>query len=288
MLTAGGASAEESPHLDVHYVPTPTEVVEQMLDMARVGPEDVVYDLGCGDGRIVIAAVKDRNAKRGVGIDLDPRRITESEQNAGAAGVEDRVTFLQKDLFASDISEPTVITMYLLSNLNRRLIPKLFAEARPGTRVVSHDFDMGNWKPDNAVEIKGTRTHAAYYWMLPANVSGAWVVASPDGGGKDDLTVEIQQVYQQLQGTASDGNGSRALASARIEGTAVSFTTDPPVLHFTGKVEGDVMRGNVEAVDGAIESFTARRREGTKREIVPPDKTADQSWSDPGSGADQN
>ncbi|HUG76415.1 MAG TPA: class I SAM-dependent methyltransferase, partial [Burkholderiales bacterium] len=130
---------------DVPFVPTDQKVVEKMLELARVGPRDIVYDLGSGDGRIVIAAAK--KGARGVGVDIDPQRIEEARENARAAGVEDRVRFVQGDLFKADIGDATVVTLYLLSTVNQRLRPKLLAELRPGTRIVSHAFDMGDWHP---------------------------------------------------------------------------------------------------------------------------------------------
>jgi SAM-dependent methyltransferase len=153
--------------LDVWYVPTTTEVVDRMLDVANVGPLDVVYDLGCGDGRIVIAAAKKYGA-RGVGVDLDPARIREARANAKAAGVENLVTFKVGDLFKTDLTEATVVTLYLLPELNRRLKPKLFAELRPGARVVSHDFDMGReWPADEYIKLG---TDGIYLWNMPPHV----------------------------------------------------------------------------------------------------------------------
>jgi len=150
--------------LDVWYVPTTIEVIDRMLDMANVKPLDVVYDLGCGDGRIVIRAAK-KYGTRGFGVDLDPARIREARANAKQAGVENLVTFSIGDLFETDLKAATVVTLYLLPELNRRLKPKLFAELRPGARVVSHDFDMGrDWPPEESVKLG---TDAIYLWTMP-------------------------------------------------------------------------------------------------------------------------
>jgi tRNA G37 N-methylase Trm5 len=147
---------------DVMYVPTPPEVVEAMLKMANVTATDVVYDLGCGDGRIPIAAAQKYGA-RGVGIDIDPKRIAEAQENAKTAGVADKVTFLNQDLFASDFKEATVVTLYLLPSLNEKLIPTLKA-LKPGTRIVSHAFDMGaSWPPEDRQEVVGK---TIYYWTI--------------------------------------------------------------------------------------------------------------------------
>jgi ribosomal protein L11 methylase PrmA len=148
---------------DVIFVPTPQEVVDAMLKLANVGPRDVIYDLGSGDGRIPITAAKTVGA-RGVGIDIDPQRIREANENARSAGVADKVKFLNQDLFTTDISEATVVTLYLLPSLNLKLLPKLNRELKPGTRVVSHAFDMGTAKPQETLNING---RTVYYWTIP-------------------------------------------------------------------------------------------------------------------------
>lgn len=150
--------------LDVWYVPTPHEVVERMMDVAKIRAGDVVYDLGCGDGRMVIAAAK-KFGTRGVGVDLDPARIREARANAKKAGVEQLVTFAVRDLFETDVREATVVMLYLLPQLNRRLKPRLFEQLQPGARVVSHDFDMGpDWPPDEYVKLGND---GIYLWIMP-------------------------------------------------------------------------------------------------------------------------
>jgi SAM-dependent methyltransferase len=156
----------ERPKLDVVWVPSPTEVITAMLDAARVGPADLVYDLGCGEGEILIAAAK-RYGARGVGIDLDPERIRNARTNAARAGVTDRVTFIEQDLFKTDVSPATVVTLYLLPELNERLRPVLMRALRPGTRIVSHDFGMGDWTPERTIEVELTRTHRVMLWRVP-------------------------------------------------------------------------------------------------------------------------
>ena len=152
---------------DVVYVPTPQEVVDEMLKLAQVTKDDLIYDLGSGDGRIPITAAQ-RHGTRGIGIDINPQRIREANENAREAGVTDRVEFLQQDLFESDISEATVVTLYLLPELNLRLRPQLFEQLRPGTRIVSHDFDMGDWEPDRVVATNEGST--IYLWVVPAEI----------------------------------------------------------------------------------------------------------------------
>lgn len=163
---------------DVPYVPTPQNVVDEMLRLANVSKDDVVYDLGCGDGRLVITAVKNFGARRGFGVDIDPERISDSNANAKAAGVTDRVKFAVQDLFQTDLKEASVVTLYLLPEVNLRLRPKLLSELRPGTRVVSHSFDMGDWKPDKTITVQpgGQRLHL---WTIPAKTSQSSPAAAP-------------------------------------------------------------------------------------------------------------
>lgn len=158
------AQAQLAPRTpDIFYVPTPQEVVDAMLKLAKVTQNDIVYDLGCGDGRIVVTAAQ--MGARGVGIDIDPQRVDEANANVKAAGVNSRARILQGDLFEADIREATVVTLYLLSTLNQKLRPKLLADLRPGTRIVSHAFDMGDWKPEQTMKVGGT---TIYLWRVPA------------------------------------------------------------------------------------------------------------------------
>ena len=163
---------------DVPYVPTPQNVVDEMLRLANVTKDDVVYDLGCGDGRLVITAVKQFGAKRGFGVDIDPDRIAESNANAKAAGVTDRVQFAVQDLFQTDLKDATVVTLYLLPEVNLRLRPKLLSELRPGTRVVSHSFDMGDWAPQKTITVQpgGQRL---FLWTIPAKTTQSTPKATP-------------------------------------------------------------------------------------------------------------
>ena len=152
------------------YVPTPQDVVEKMLAMANVGAQDVVYDLGSGDGRLVVTAAKKLGA-RGVGIDIDPARIAEGKANAKAAGVESRVEFRQQDALAADLSQATVVTLYLLSSSNVKLRPRLLSQLKPGTRIVSHQFGMGDWTPDKVETFTDTNgtSRTLYLWTVGAN-----------------------------------------------------------------------------------------------------------------------
>ena len=167
-LTQVAPAAQAKPQLrdpDVIFVPTPQSVVDAMLKLANVTKNDVVYDLGCGDGRIVVTAAKQFGA-RGVGIDIDPKRIEESNANATAAGVTNLVKFMNTDIFAdsTNLSEATVVTLYLLPSLNVKLLPKLRRELKPGTRIVSNSFSMGEWEPERTVEVDG---RPVYFWTMP-------------------------------------------------------------------------------------------------------------------------
>jgi precorrin-6B methylase 2 len=159
---------------DVVFVPTPQDVVEAMLKVAKVGKGDVLYDLGSGDGRIPITAAQKHGIARGVGIDINPERIKEANENLAKARVGDRVRFINADLFESDLSEATVVTLYLLPALNLKLLPKLLKELKPGTRIVSHAFDMGKWKPEQTLKV-GTRD--VYFWTIPAPGTPAYKAA---------------------------------------------------------------------------------------------------------------
>ncbi|MBW4631589.1 MAG: class I SAM-dependent methyltransferase [Iphinoe sp. HA4291-MV1] len=157
--------AEQTP--DVVYVPTPPEVVDRMLKVAKVGKSDILYDLGSGDGRIPITAVQKYGVKKAIGIDIDPKRIKEANENAKKAGVTDKVKFLRQDLFKSNFSEATVVTLYLLPELNVRLRSQLFKQLKPGTRIVSHAFDMGEWKPEKVEQVDG---RTVYFWTIPKQI----------------------------------------------------------------------------------------------------------------------
>jgi len=159
------AKAQRAP--DVPYQPSTMEVVQVMLRLGRVGAADVVYDLGCGDGRIVIAAVRERGA-RGVCVDIDPKRIAEAQENARRAGVDDRIRFLTQDLFVTDIRDATAVMLFLWPEVNRALRPKLLRELKPGTRIVSHWHDMGDWRPQETVRVSsGGRERPIYLWTIP-------------------------------------------------------------------------------------------------------------------------
>ena len=177
---APAAAQKELRAPDVVFVPTPQEVVEAMLKVAKVGKGDVLYDLGSGDGRIPITAAQKYRIARGIGIDISPERIKEANENLRKARVGDRVRFVNADLFESDLRDATVITLYLLPTLNLKLLPKMLKEVKPGTRVVSHAFDMGSWKPQQTLKV-GTRS--VYFWTIPAPGTPAYEAALAAAAG---------------------------------------------------------------------------------------------------------
>ncbi|MBS3921212.1 MAG: methyltransferase domain-containing protein [Deltaproteobacteria bacterium] len=237
---------------DVHFDPTPWDVVEAMLNKAGVNQDDVVYDLGCGDGRFVILAAKNFGA-RGVGVDIDPVRIKESKENAQKAKVADRTTFIEGDLFKADIREATVVTLYLLNDLNYQLRQKLFRELKPGTRIVSYTFDMADWEPDEMMQI---RDRFFYYWVIPADVKGIWRfnIASLGGDLQDQLT--LNQKYQEVSGKIIVQGREFHIRDQRLKGNQVSFGIRYNVegqnvlMKFSGRVTGDLLEGSVEVQGG--------------------------------------
>lgn len=217
--------------LDVPYVPTPHEAVYRMLEMAHVQPDDYVIDLGSGDGRIVIAAARDWGVKRALGIDIDPERIAEANDGAKKAGVEDLVRFERGNLYEMDFSDVDVLTMYLLPSINLDLRPIILEKLRPGTRVVSHAFDMGDWRPDEWILVQG---RYVYKWVVPARVEGQWEITRPDGSR---FTVDIKQTYQRIEGMAVIDAHTRPLVFADINGPTLRFSLANE--HYTGLVEGE-------------------------------------------------
>jgi SAM-dependent methyltransferase len=247
---------------DVPYVPTPQSVVDRMLEIAQVGADDIVYDLGCGDGRIVVTAARDRGA-RGVGIDIDPQRIRESNENARLAGVTDKVEFRVEDLFITDFSETTVLTLYLLPAVNMELRPKILSELKPGSRVVSHDFDMGEWEPDQSEMLDYS---AIFFWVVPANVSGTWTLRQDE----KEVQIILVQQFQKVHGWLQEDGKEVPLSEVSLQGDQIAFTVDQEVdgkltpVVYRARVEGNRMTGDREV--GGV-PFSAEREEGTERPL---------------------
>lgn len=236
--------------LDVPYVPTDEKIVNAMLDLGEVTRDDVLYDLGCGDGRIVVAAALERNT-RGVGIDVDPLRISEAIEYAAHTGVEYLATFMEGDLMEADFSDATVVTLYLLDLVNIQLRPRLLDELRPGTRIISHAFDMGDWKPDQRQSCGSINI---YKWIVPAKVAGTWEWSTTDG---DTYRVELKQKYQQLSGKAWINGEEAVLKNALIKGDLIELVISKKA---NTRPVGFIMRSvgrELVAVEGGLQATPA-------------------------------
>jgi SAM-dependent methyltransferase len=246
---AGAAAPGVLPDIPTPYLPSTTVAVDEMLRLAGVGTEDVVVDLGSGDGRIVIAAARDYGA-RGLGIELDPKLVAESQANARQAGVAERVSFRQGDVLAVDIREATVVTLYLLPGLVEKLKPRLLAQLRPGTRIVAHDYGFTDWKPDRRVII--SKTYLLY--VVPAAVAGRWRLSASLPGGERDFEFELEQQFQDIRGGARVAGGFLPAFEARLEGDRIAFVlVDDGVSHrFEGRVQGTLL------MEGVVRSGVGR------------------------------
>ena len=273
-LAASPAFAQSA---DVPYVPTPQNVVEAMLDLAKVGPQDYVIDLGSGDGRIIITAAKKYGA-RGFGVELDGALVADARREAERQGVKERAQFLAQNLFITELDRATVITSYLFPRINMQLRPRIFGEVKPGTRVVSHEFDFGNWKPDAHVTVPvpnkryGPPSSDVYLWIVPANAAGRWRWQFTGGeGGVFEVT--LAQTFQMLEGSARvDGRDAR-IESAKLSGTELALAvvapgkSGPARFDLIGRIEGDAIRGKARVreagVDREIEWQATRIARGT-------------------------
>jgi SAM-dependent methyltransferase len=233
-------------HAQVPFVPTPQVTVDEMLRIAGVGPQDFVLDLGSGDGRIVITAARKFGA-RAMGVDLDYHLVIQSEEGARQAGVEDKVKFVQQDLFKTDLDQATVITMYLLPAVTRKLVPSLL-NLKPGTRIVSHDFDLGDWKPDRKTYIRKN----VFLWIVPAKVAGKWQARLALPPIERQLELEFTQRFQEVDAHVRMNGVPMQSWEVKIEGDRVSFAIvdnsdreNEATLYFEGRVSGDVMEGNL-------------------------------------------
>ncbi len=268
------ASAQDTstPTEEVPYVQTPPLVVRRMLQMAEVTAKDVLWDLGSGDGRIVIAAATQFGA-RGVGYEIDPVLIRESRVLAQKAGVAARAKFMEKDLFALAFAEPSVVTLYLLPEFNMKLRPLLLSQMRPGSRVVSHEWDMGDWRSDETLLVPspekphGTnREHKVMLWVIPARVAGRWRLESAFAPVANELTINIEQRMQEVTATAASGK----VLWAHLRGTALSiaWTDGASRWALRGEVAGDQWRGEAQRIGNwANTSSTPKVRFVAKRTI---------------------
>lgn len=217
---------------DVVWVPTPQELVEKMLDIAKVTPEDFVMDLGSGDGRTVITAAK--RGARALGVEYNPKMVELSRKNAEAQGVSDKAKFIEADLFETDFSDATVITMFLLTSINIKLRPKLL-DLKPGTRIVSNTFTMEEWEPDEeaTADVSGSSYDTALLWIVPAKVGGTWQL--PQG------KLTLKQEFQMFSGTLESNGSTTKIDNSRLNGDQISFSAGRD--KYTGRVNGKTMEG---------------------------------------------
>jgi SAM-dependent methyltransferase len=269
-LLASGTRAQNPLGEEAPYIRTPQVVVDKMLDLAEVGPDDFLIDLGSGDGRIVITAAQMRGA-RGFGVELDPKLVEASNAAARNAGVAERVRFFARDLFDTDIREATVLTLYLLPEVNLQLRPRILAQLKPGTRVVSHDWDMGEWQPDAKAVLEGLvkpvmpiQASSVYLWIVPARVAGSWRLQLEGAGAEESMEIEFTQRFQEISGVAKRTRGRTLLQSVHLRGAEIRFAVidearRPSVpLQFFGRVFGDTMEGST----GAGRRWRAERKPG--------------------------
>jgi len=274
-LAAPGAMAQEG-RGDVIYVPTPQVVVDEMLRMAKVGAKDFVIDLGSGDGRIIITAAKKHGA-RGFGVDLDTYLLKMANSNAKQEGVADRARFIEQNLFETDLSQATVITSYLLPDMNERLRPKLLA-LKPGTRVVAHDYAMGDWDPDDDMTVLVPEKTVGdpgksyiFFWIVPARVAGRWESQVMAGGKPVSWQFSFEQNFQLVSGTARAGEREVKLPQFRMVGEQLTFRLEVPAAGkpvtylFRGWVKGDAIEGTVTVGDGSGQRVMPWRAKQTER-----------------------
>jgi len=242
---------------DVIWVPTPDALVDRMLKMARVGPDDFVVDLGSGDGKIVIAAARNFRA-RALGVEYNPDMVALSKRNAEAAKVTERASFVQGDIFKHDFSMASVVTMYLLPGLNMRLRPTLL-KMQPGTRLVTHQFTFGSWEPDDSSTVDG---RPGYLWVVPAAVGGGWTLTTTDARGSSKVDVQLTQVFQQVSGSVKMGPIEGRMRAMRLNGDRLSFELmdERGVLRaYDGRISGNRIEGATRAGDGTAGTFSAER-----------------------------
>ena len=262
-LAVGPAGAQDGEG-DVVYVPTPQNVVEAMLDLAKVGPGDTLIDLGSGDGRVIVTAAKKYGA-RGTGVDLDRYLLKVANGNAQKEGVADRARFVEQNLFETDLTPATVITSYLLPEMNLKLRPKILA-LKPGTRVIAHDYDMGNWPPDveRVVDAPGKTVGSpgksyVFLYVVPAKVAGTWKSAVMRGRESVPVEFSFDQQFQYASGTARSGKREAAVEEFKVAGDHVEFAAKLPVqgaavdYRFAGTVKGDRIEGTVSTGQGSAQ-----------------------------------
>jgi len=266
--TSGQEFEKASEDLDVPYVSTPMTVVHTLLKLGSVGPNDFLIDLGSGDGRIVITAAKEYGA-RGCGVDLNEKLVNLSKKYAIAEGVAERTAFYVKDIFKTDIHAATILTMYLLNEVNLEMRPRLLKELKPGTRIISHDFHMGAWRPDKMLFLDLRKYYRGdtllYLWTVPANVAGQWQWQLYFQGEYQDFDLEIEQYFQDIRGDVYNQNQklfvfNPSLAGDQIRFSLISEMGDRMIRQdYSGRVQGDIIDGTVK-LSGTVEPATLKWR----------------------------
>jgi hypothetical protein len=269
---AGAFAQGQEKDLDTPYVPTPQVVVDRMLELAQIKPGETVIDLGSGDGRIMITAAQ-RYGARGFGVELNPRLVESSNEAARSAGVADRVKFLQQDLFKTDFREADVLTLYLLPDVNMVLRPKILSDMKPGTRVVSHDYGMGLWRPEVEEIIPapdktvGARKESTVFlWIVPARVGGAWELEIHVGKRSRRYPLSLEQHYQVLTGSVLvQGKNAMPITRGGLKGDEIRIelpdgaVSRGPV-ELVGRAAGDALKGSVRRDQKEIATWSARRK----------------------------
>ena len=271
-LHAGEVAEVTRKRPDVVWLPTPEKVVDAMLRLADAGPEDVLYDLGSGDGRTAIVAVTRFGVREARGVEIRAHLLHRSRVEARRAGVGDRVKFVGEDLFGTDLSGATVVTLYLLPRLNVKLRPRLLRELRPGARIVSHNFGMGDWDPDRTLQTRDLfgageepwAEHRVHLWIVPADAGGAWRLKGPDG---EEFGLKIVRRLQKVHGTLSFDGARVPLRKAKLKGDVLTFAVRGvprlrPKARFEGRVDGDAILGSFDAwgeSPGARRTWTGER-----------------------------
>ena len=264
-VPAGIAAEKELERTGGPYVPTPQVVVHQMLRMGNVGAKDFVIDLGSGDGVIVLTAAREYKA-RGIGLDIDSALVKQSNAEAKRLGIDDRASFRVQDVFKADLSRATVVTLYLLPGMMMNLRPKIYDEARPGTRVVSHDYSFDDWAPDDQItlevpekeKVNGAPRAYIYLWIVPEKVAGAWQV-TVDGG--EHYEVKLRQKFQALDASVTGRGRPARVSYASLRGNEISFAVSDGVTRrlFNGTATRESMQGTVELGSGKTARWSARR-----------------------------
>jgi methyltransferase family protein len=272
LFSLGAPAQDALKELDTPYVPTPQVVVDRMLELARPEAGETVIDLGSGDGRIMIEAASKYGA-RGFGVEIDPMLVERSNENARLAGVADRVKFLQQDLFKTDFHEANVLTLYLLPDVNLALRPKILAELKPGARVVSHDYGMGDWRPDAEETIAapdkkvGARKESqVYLWTVPAKVEGEWIFELSSGVKSRRTRMVLKQKFQVVSGSVElTGQGVVRLSEGRLSGDELRLILPRGAINrgqveMVGRVAGDTITGTLRKAGRELATWSARRR----------------------------